>query len=83
MKLILSGLFALLLSPTAFSVGEYTPDENHIPPDVIEKEEAEIEEQEEALDARKRQLEQEKKHQDVPLSDPTLLPADKKVMDQP
>lgn len=83
MKFILSGIFALLLSPVALSVGEYTPDENHIPPDVIEKEEAEIEKQEEALDARKRQLEKEKKHQDVPLSDPKLLPTEEKVMDQP
>lgn len=81
MKFILSGILGLLLSPLAFSVGEYTPDENHIPPDVIEKEEASIEEQEEALDARKRQLEEEKKHQDDISIDPKALP-NKKVMDQ-
>ncbi|WP_408095905.1 hypothetical protein ACJVC5_12755 [Peredibacter sp. HCB2-198] len=83
MKFFLSGILTLLLSPMVFAVGEYTPDENHMTPDTIQKEEAEIEEQEEALDARKKQLEQEKKHQDVPLSDPKLLPNERKTMDQP
>ncbi|WPU66923.1 hypothetical protein [Peredibacter starrii] len=83
MKLFLSSILTLLITPTVFAVGEYVPDENHMTPDTIQKEEAEIEEQEEALDERKKQLEKEKKHQDVPLSDPKLLPNERKTMDQP
>jgi len=83
MKFFLSGMFAFLLTPLAYAVGEYIPDENHMTPDTIQKEEAEIEKQEEALDDRKKQLEEEKKHQDVPLSDPKLLPTERKAMDQP